>query len=78
MRRILVEAASCYSRPFKTVKSEDICVPEVVRTKAEKCTNRLRKRRVALKMRGIAPNKVKVAVARELAEWIYWIAVLPA
>ncbi|MEG0218254.1 MAG: transposase, partial [Raoultibacter sp.] len=78
LRRILVEAAGCYSRPFKVVKSEDASIPEVVRAKAEKCANRLKKRRAALKKRGLSPNKAKVAVARELAEWIYWIAVLPA
>lgn len=78
LRRILVEAASCYSRPFKAVKSEDASIPEAVRAKAEKCACRLRKRRAALRKRGVSPNKAKVAVARELAEWIYWIAVLPA
>lgn len=31
-----------------------------------------------LKMRGVSANKAKVAVARELAEWIYHIAVMPA
>lgn len=44
LRRILVEAASCYSKQFKTVKSEDSAVPEAVREKAEKCAARLRKR----------------------------------
>lgn len=78
LRRILVEAASCYSRPFKAVRSEDASVPESVRVKAEKCANRLKKRRAALKKRGLSANKAKVAVARELAEWVYWIAVLPA
>lgn len=78
LRRILVEAAGSYSRPFKAVKSEDATIPEAVRAKAEKCANRLKKRRAALKKRGMHANKAKVAVARELAEWIYWIAVLPA
>ena len=78
LRRILVEAASCYSKPFKAVRSEDAAVPEAVRAKAEKCAARLRKRRAALKKRGVSANKAKVAVARELAEWIYHIAVMPA
>ena len=78
LRRILVEAASCYSKQFKAVRSEDSAVPEAVRAKAEKCAARLRKRRAALKMRGVSANKAKVAVARELAEWIYHIAVMPA
>lgn len=70
--------ASCYSKPFKAVRSEDAAVPEAVRAKAEKCAARLRKRRAALKKRGVSANKAKVAVARELAEWIYHIAVMPA
>ena len=78
LRRILVEAASCYSKQFKAVRSEDAAVPEAVRAKAEKCAARLRKRRAALKKRGVSANKAKVAVARELAEWIYHIAVMPA
>lgn len=76
LRRMLVEAASCYSRPFKTVKCEDTSIPEAVRIKAERCSLRLRKRKLALAKRSLAPNKVKVAIARELAEWIYWIAVM--
>lgn len=78
LRRILVEAANCYSRPFKVVRGEDASVPEAVRAKAERCTDRLRKRMAALKERGLPPSKAKVAVARELAEWVYWIAVMPA
>jgi len=76
LRRILIEAANCYSKPFKIAKTENVLVPEIVRIKAEKCANRLRKRRVALKERGIMPNKAKVAIARELCEWIYHIAVM--
>ena len=53
-------------------------MPEAVRAKAEKCAARLRKRRAALKKRNVKANKAKVAVARELAEWIYYIAVMPA
>ena len=78
LRRVLVEAASCYSKQFKAVKSEDAAVPEAVRAKADRCAVRLRKRRAALKERNVSANKAKVAVARELAEWIYYIAVMPA
>ena len=78
LRRVLVEAASCYSKQFKAVKSEDAAVPEAVRAKADRCAARLRKRRAALKERNVSANKAKVAVARELAEWIYYIAVMPA
>lgn len=74
---ILVEAASRYSRPFKAVKSEDASIPEAVRVKAGKRASRLKKRRAALRKRGLSPSKAKVAVARELAERIYRIAVLP-
>jgi transposase len=78
LRRIIVEAASCYSKPIGDARSEDTSVPEPIRAKAEKCKNRLKKRRGALKKRGVLPNKAKVAVARELCEWIYHIAVMGA
>lgn len=78
LRRIVVEAASCYSKPLKLLRSEDVHIPEAVRLKAEKCRLRLHKRRAALKKRGINNNKAKIAVARELCEWIYHIAVMAA
>jgi transposase len=78
LRRILMEAASCYSRPIKDVKREDLTVPEPIRAKAEKCKLRLKKRRAALMKRGLMANKAKVAIARELSEWVYHIAVMPA
>lgn len=78
LRRILMETASMYSRPVKLAKSEDPRVPELVRAKALACAHRLRKRRIALIDRGMNRNKAKAAIARELAEWIYWIAVMPA
>jgi transposase len=78
LRRIIIEAASCYSKPIRDVANEDTSVPEPVRAKAEKCKLRLRKRSIALRKRGVLPNKAKVAVARELCEWIYHIAVMPA
>lgn len=78
IRRILIESASKYAHPFKVANIEDENVPELVRAKAQKCANRLRRRRIALVGRGVNKNKAKVAIARELAEWIYWIAVMPA
>lgn len=78
LRRIIIEAASCYSRPIKDVKCEDTSVPEPVRAKAEKCKYRLRKRSLALRKRGVTANKAKTAVARELCEWVYHIAVMAA
>ncbi|MBX9035475.1 MAG: IS110 family transposase [Gordonibacter pamelaeae] len=78
LRRILVEAAGCYSRGFKAVRREDPRVPEAVRAKAEKCAKRLMGRRAALRKRNVNPNKAKTAIARELCEWIYHIAVMPA
>ena len=78
LRRILTEAASVYSKPARIARKEDTSVPEAVRVKAEKCRLRLRKRREALRKRGVKANKAKIAIARELCEWIYHIAVMPA
>ncbi|MEE1159416.1 MAG: hypothetical protein UHS51_08330 [Atopobiaceae bacterium] len=49
---------------------------EEVTEKARRCCARLRRRRLALRERGVAANKAKVAVARELAEWIYYMMVM--
>ena len=78
LRKLLIEAVNIYSRPRKGSCLDNKEVPENIRRKAEKCTVRLYKRSQALKERGLNANKVKVAVARELCEWIYWIAVEPA
>ncbi|HJG30693.1 MAG TPA: IS110 family transposase [Collinsella ihuae] len=79
LRRALVEAASAYSRPCRGASApEDPSVPALVRARAAECSRRLRRRREHLVGRGLAANKVKVAVARELCEWIWWIAVMPA
>lgn len=78
LRRALVEAASAYSRPCRGASApEDPRVPALVRARAAECSRRLRRRREHLVGRGLAANKVKVAVARELCEWIWWIAVMP-
>ncbi|MEF2652356.1 hypothetical protein [Slackia piriformis] len=60
------------------MKSEDAAIPEAVRAKADRCAVRLRRRRAALKERNVSANKAKAAVARELAEWTCYIAVMPA
>jgi hypothetical protein len=51
-------------------------VSEAVAEKARSCCARLRRRRLALRARGVEANKAKVAVARELAEWVYYIMVM--
>lgn len=76
LRRLLVEATCCYSKPAKARIREDVRVPEQVRIKAKKCSDRLYRRREALKMRNLAPNKIRIALARELCEWIYHIAIM--
>ncbi len=78
LRRLLMEAAGCYSNRVKAVKLEDGRIPEAVRAKVEKCASRLKKRRERLRERKVPANKAKVAVARELCEWIYYIMVVPA
>lgn len=78
LRRLIIDAASCYSRPIKDIRPEDMAAPEPVRAKAERCRHRLKKRSLAPKEHGVLANKAKVAVARELCEWIYRIAVVAA
>jgi transposase len=76
LRRILIEAASAYSRATTLSKAMDNTLDPLVRAHAQKCSKRLLKRRRALEKRGKQANKAKVAIARELAEWIYHIAVM--
>ncbi len=78
LRSIIIECANIYARWIPTIKHEDADVPENIRAKAEKCSQRLKRRREHLIERGLSSNKAKVAIARELCEWIYWIAVTPA
>lgn len=78
LRSIIIECANVYARCIPTIKYEDTDVPENIRAKAEKCSQRLKRRREHLIERGLSSNKAKVAIARELCEWIYWIAVTPA
>jgi transposase len=76
LRRLLVEAAGCYSRRSRLEPPQDASVDPLVRQHAHKCSKRLKKRRDALAERGKSANKAKVAVAREMAEWIYHIATM--
>ncbi|WP_165254017.1 MULTISPECIES: IS110 family transposase [unclassified Adlercreutzia] len=78
LRSIIIECANIYARCIPVVRHEDESVPENVRAKADKCSKRLKKRREYLIEKGLSNNKAKVAIARELCEWVYWIATLPA
>jgi len=76
LRRLLVEAAGSYSKRSKLEKSNDPNVDPLVREHAHKGSVRLYKRRQVFKKRNKQHNKAKVAIARELAEWVYHIAVM--
>ena len=76
LRRLLVEAASAYSASAAPAGVDASGVPEAVAEKARRCCARLRKRRLDLGARGVHANKAKVAVARELAEWVYHLMVM--
>lgn len=76
LRRLLVEASSAYSASAAPARVDGSKVGEEVAEKARRCCARLRRRRLALRARGVAANKAKVAVARELAEWVYYMMVM--
>jgi transposase len=78
VRRLLMEAACSYSKPFKVQNAAGLnpAVDPLIRQKAAQCSERLRKRRRHLSKRGKNPNKIKCAIARELCEWIYYLAVM--
>ena len=78
LRRLLIEAAGCYGKAPGAPAPMPPDVPAAVAAKAAKCRDRLFERRRRLRERGLAPNKAKVAVARELAEWVYHIMAMPA
>ena len=80
LRRLLLEAASCYSHTHGVAAARPGYgnAPAAVAAKARKCENRLFARREALRRRGMSACKAKCAIARELAEWIYYIMVMPA
>lgn len=79
LRRLLMEVAGAYGKKVNIAKERSYAgIPAAVATKIQKCEARLMKRRDALRERGLAANKAKAAIARELAEWIYYIMVMPA
>ena len=74
-RRLLVEAApGIGARSPRPPARAPEGVPRAVADKALLCGERLRRRRAPLDRRGVPANKAKVAVARELAEWAYYVA----
>ena len=77
VRRILVEAAWHYRRPpllSKALRQRSSTVAPAVRSIAWKAQGRLHRRMVRLLGRGKEPQKVAVAVARELAGFVWAIA----
>jgi transposase len=76
-RRLLTEAAWHYRFPARvssTLRERSVGLPESVRSHAWKAQLRLSKRFAALRARGVQINKVCVAVARELAGFVWAIA----
>lgn len=76
-RRLLTEAAWNYRfkpRIGKEIHARQEGLSEAIRTTAWKAQVRLTQRYQALKDRGVQPNKVCIAVARELAGFIWAIA----
>ena len=69
LRRLLIEAVHAYDKPYHGLGDA-----ETKNTKAVKCRKRLYKRKRTLEERGLERNKVCVALARELCEWIWWVA----
>jgi transposase len=76
-RRLLTEAAWNYRFPARlstTLRERSAALPEAVRNHAWKAQVRLCMRFGRLSSRGVQPNKVCVAVARELAGFVWAIA----
>jgi transposase len=76
-RRLLTEAAWNYRFPPRlstTLRARSTTLPEPVRNHAWKAQVRLCARFSRLSSRGVQPNKVCVAVARELAGFVWAIA----
>lgn len=76
-RRLLTEAAWNYrfpARMSKALRERSVALPEVVRSHAWKAQMRLCKRFAQLSARGVQINKICVAVARELAGFVWAIA----
>ena len=76
-RRLLTEAAWNYRFPARmstALRERSAALPEVVRSHAWKAQMRLCKRFAQLSARGVQINKICVAVARELAGFVWAIA----
>ncbi|HJW46877.1 MAG TPA: IS110 family transposase [Lysobacter sp.] len=76
-RRLLTEAAWNYRFPARmssTLRERSVDLPEAVRSHAWKAQLRLSSRFAKLRARGVQINKVCVAVARELAGFVWAIA----
>jgi transposase len=76
-RRLLTEAAWNYRFPARlsrSLRERSTELPEAVRHHAWKAQSRLCARFARLSSRGVQPNKVCVAVARELAGFVWAIA----
>ena len=67
LRRLLMQAATCLLRPLRRHAAPPEGVPAWVAEEAEALRARLRERRDALVKRGKPANKVKGALAREVA-----------
>jgi transposase len=76
-RWMLVESAEHYRRPPKISKALSVRQEKLsreVRAISWRTQNRLNKRWVKLIFRGMHPNKIRVAVARELSSYIWDLA----
>lgn len=75
MRRVLGESAQAYRHPgrSKSIALRRQRAPEPVRAIADKAQQRLHERWKRLSMRGKQPNKVTIAIARELAGFVWAI-----
>ena len=80
-RRLLVEAAWQQQRPLrppsKALRARRDLVGPAVRARAQAADRRLHQRWQAMAARRKPPNKIAVAVARELAGWCWSLAVMP-
>jgi transposase len=80
-RRLLVEAAWQQQRPLrapsKALRARRDLVGPAVRARAQAADRRLHQRWLAMLARRKPPNKIAVAVARELAGWCWSLAVMP-
>ena len=77
VRWMLIEAAHHYRLPPKINKALSVrqeALPRAVKELSWRAQNRLHRRFVHLKLRGLHHNKITVAIARELAAFIWELA----